>query len=159
MSRPVRFYYALSAALGVVAFVFGMISKSGGANSFSVIIVLDILLLAVAFLAGRSAKVQQASPVKVGALVGAIYGLIVGIPTLFTTVTRSQVVHSYKGKVIPHTSITQVVNAANSPISHIFILSGSIVTRLLLGIISASVGAFMLRSKSSASVGKRSKNY
>lgn len=150
MSKPVRFYYVLSAALGIVAFVFGMISQSGGANNFTVIIALDILLLIIAFFAGRNAKAQQKSPVKVGAIVGAIYGLIVGIPTLFVTVTRSEVVHSYKGKPIPHGSITQVINAANSPVSHAFILSGSIITRLLLGVISAYVGAFILRSKSSA---------
>lgn len=101
---------------------------------------LDVALLALAYLAGRDASKQGRRPAWNGALLGALYGLLVGLAGFFQHLTVAQL----KAEVKPGVStamIQKFVDMENAPSTHLSSLLIGAVFFGLLGLIAGSLGA------------------
>ncbi|MDA8391943.1 MAG: hypothetical protein M0Z87_03900 [Actinomycetota bacterium] len=137
-------YYILAGVLGVLALALGLLPLSVRSGLGLVGLLIIVLAAVVAFLAGRTAKGAGAKPVKVGALVGLIYGVLSGISILLAPhLTQRQLVRQLQRGHRPVPSATALKNAlsfANSPTLHAvsFVVGAGI--SVVLGLLIALIG-------------------
>lgn len=101
---------------------------------------LDVALLALAYMVGRDASKQGRRPAWNGALIGAIYGILVGLAGFFQHITIAQLTSEVKPGVST-AMIKQFVTMENSPITHLSSMAIGAVFFGLLGLIAGSLGA------------------
>ncbi len=128
-------------------------------------IILFIMAVVLIFLAGRISKASHGHPSGWGALLGAIFGLFVGMKGFFIHVTPEQlqskvqvkksveIANSYHvtlDKVqgqIPPELLKKAVEIANSPIMHMVTLTLTVVICTVVGLIIALIGGATARKK------------
>lgn len=129
----------MAAVLGII----GLLVQVGLGNGSSVVTVvawiINILLLVLLFLAGRTAKQQGWRPVWTGALTGAVYGVFRGLSGFFTHVTAEQLQKSTHGQ-LSQDAIDKAVALANSTTTHFISLITMIVVWGIVGLIVAIIG-------------------
>ena len=153
MNKPISFYYKLSALFGFLVLLLGFLPLEISKSLSFVGIIIEILGAAVLFIAGRSAKTQHIKPAKVGAIMGIIYGILAGISVFFKTITRAQMLQQLKAlhsnAPIPHGTISNAINTANSPVVHLVSFVAIIVASILGGLIISVIGGAMTKTHNS----------
>jgi hypothetical protein len=108
----------------------------------------DVVTAVILFVAGRAAKQQALGPWKVGALAGAIYGVLSGWPALLVHVTRAQLLHStpaqLRGQLTP-AEVTRALQVVNSPLTHVISWLGAVVVGVVLGLVLGAIGGMTVK--------------
>ncbi len=156
MNKPISFYYKLSALFGFLVLLLSFLpSKEQSALSF-VGIIIEVLGAVVLAIAGRSAKIQNIKPIKVGATMGLIYGVLAGISVFFKTITRAQMLQQLKAlhsnAPTPKGAITNALHTANSPIVHLVSFVVAVVVAVLIGVIITAIAGAATRVEDSNTI-------
>jgi len=125
--------------LGVVSLILNVLAVHHPQVS-SINWLLDILLLVLAYLGGRDASRQGRRPAWNGALLGVIYGLLVGVAGFYQHLTLAQL----KSQVKPGVSVammTKFVDMENATSTHLSTLLIGAIFFGLLGLIAGYIGA------------------
>lgn len=155
MKQPrMRIYYVLAAVLGVLALILGVIPLQIRAQLGPVPIVVVLLAAVTAFLAGRTAKQAGLGPVKAGAMVGLIYGLLGGIgillaPHLTEADLKKQLQKAHRA-LPPAANLHTVVAASNSMLFRGGSLVVLVVIAVVVGLLIALVGGATAKSPGQA---------
>ena len=156
MNKPISFYYKLSALFGFLVLLLGFLPLGISKSLSFVGIIIEILGAAVLFIAGRSAKIQNIKPIKVGAIMGIIYGVLAGISVFFKTITRAQMLQQLKAlhsnTPTPKGAITNALHTANSPVVHLVSFVAIIVTSILGGLIISVIGGAITKTDNSEAI-------
>lgn len=149
-NKPIDFYYKIAAGLGLVSFLFAILPFGIKNSLFFVSIILEIVGAVVLFFAGRSAKLQNVRPVKVGAIMGVIYGVLSGVSVFFQTITRSQMLKQlnaiHSNSPMPPGTVSNALKTANSPVVHLISFIAVIVVSVLGGLIISAIGGAMTKT-------------
>jgi hypothetical protein len=131
------FYIGLAAALGLVSLILTVAFGGHPSSAHTVIsLLLDAVLLVVAFLFGRASKKQGGKPLWNGALAGAVFGLIGALGSFFVKIDASML----KNTNLTADQIDTAVQWANSPVSHIISVVVAIILFGVLGLIAGVIG-------------------
>lgn len=129
---PAR-YLAIAVILGVMALVNTVWFRHTPVST-GIAVLLYLILLVVAFRAGRRAHLSH--PGWYGALIGASFGLLVGLGSFLVRAT-SQDVDAPVGGV----ARLRLVALANSPTAHVVVLATAVLTFSIVSLIVASLAA------------------
>ncbi len=130
--HPAR-YLAISIILGVMALINTIWFRHSPAST-GIAVAIYLMLLVVAFLAGRRAHLSH--PGWYGALIGASFGLLVGLGSFLIRATSQDVDAPAHGM-----ARLRLVALANSPTAHVVVLVTAVLTFSLVSLIVASLAA------------------
>lgn len=132
--RPTR-YFGAAVLLGALALV-NTVWFRHDAFSTAVAIVLYLLILVVAFSGGRFARRLHRRASWLGALIGALFGIIAGLGSFLMHDTAQDIPAPSKGL-----ARIKLVELANSPTAHIVVILTAMLTFAVLSLIVASLAA------------------
>jgi hypothetical protein len=111
-------------------------------------LVVDVVALAILFLAGRQAKAGGLPAWRAGLTTGVVFGLFAGWSSFFVRITRQALAPRLKASV-SSAVIDKVVRAANSPLAHVAGWVEVIILWLLLGLLAGFIGGLAARGPTS----------
>ncbi|MCY0880657.1 MAG: hypothetical protein OWS74_01560 [Firmicutes bacterium] len=133
MEWPIKRFYIVAVILGALALLNSIAFRQKGVGVvFSIL--LDLLMLATAYLAGSAARKAQRKSAWTSAGIGAVFGAFIGMAGFFIKFTAANLGPHHYTPQEQHLLLTM----ANSPTTHIFSLLLSIV---LYGVLALLIGA------------------
>ncbi len=150
--KKISHWYLVALVWGVLSAILSLVVLKGQHVGVPLVlrVVLDLVTVAIVFLAGRKAKQQGAKPVGVGAVIGLIFGVVSGWPVFFVRVTRAQLVHSLHGRAVSPVVLAATLKYSNSAIGHIVSWLAVLIVSVLLSLIGGAIGGATVRNRTSA---------
>ena len=145
-SLNVNRFYAFAAVWGlvdaVVAITFIEKGRSGATTGVSILV--ELVAIAIAFMAGRQAKMSGGRPWRVGAVAGLLFGLFAGWSAFLIHITRQDLVS--RAHNLTPAQISLALKAANTPVAHVGTWVVAMIEGLILGIILGWAGGMTGRN-------------
>jgi hypothetical protein len=139
-------FYALAAVWGlvdaVVAITFVGKARTGGSTAVGALV--ELVAVAIVFLAGRQAKIGGGRPWRVGATAGILFGLFSGWSGFLIRITRHEIMLATHS--LTSSQISVGLKMANSTAGHVETWAVAVIEGLVLGIILGWVGGMTGRS-------------
>jgi hypothetical protein len=130
--RPLWQYVVAGVVLGLLADLAG-VSHVAGLG-----LVVYLLAVALAVLAGISAQHLRQRPFWAGIATGAAFGLPIGVRAMTVVLTAGELRKALKGRTSP-VPVSQLVRVANSPATHVEELIISMAEWAVVGLVAAAV--------------------
>lgn len=143
-------WYVFAAVWGLIDAVAAILMARGQHLGFAAMagIVVDVVALALLFLAGRQAKAQGRPAWRAGLTTGVVFGLFAGWSSFFVVITRQTLAPRLKASV-SSANIDKIVRAANTPPAHVAGWVEVIILWLLLGLLAGFIGGLATRAPAS----------